>query len=58
MSEVDDICWRSDWDCALGSGPQFIVANLTPGRHKITMSTPDGMGGTASETVTVTVENE
>jgi hypothetical protein len=58
MSDVDDICWRSDWDCILGSGPQIIVTNLAPGRHKITMSTTDGKGGTASETVMVTVEKE
>jgi hypothetical protein len=58
MSEIDDICWCSDSDCVLVSGPQLIVTNLSPGRHKITMSTPDGMGGTANETVMVTVERK
>jgi hypothetical protein len=55
MAAFEDICWKSDKDRVLGNGPEVIVSDLKPGRHQITLTTPDGMGGAATAAVAVTI---
>jgi hypothetical protein len=41
-----DLAWSSDKDGELGSGPELVSRGLTPGRHRISLRAPDGLGGT------------
>ena len=45
---ADEIRWHSDLDGELGAGYE-IVAHLRDGRHLITVTAPDGRGGSVSE---------
>ena len=40
-----DVRWTSDLDGEIGQG-FAVFPDLTPGRHTVTVSTPDGLGGT------------
>jgi hypothetical protein len=50
----DELHWASDLDGDLGTGRQPAVP-LSPGRHRITATAPDGTGGTAIAAVWLTV---
>ncbi len=47
--------WRSDLDGVVGQGAQVSLADLTPGRHTITLDVVDGEGATSSDSVHVEV---
>jgi hypothetical protein len=46
--EAQDVVWASDRDGELGRGHQ-LWSRLTEGRHVITATIPDGLGGTLAE---------
>ena len=54
VSEFDDVTWSSDRDGHVGTGYEAQVT-LTPGRHRLTLTVPDGLGGVAQATRTVDV---
>jgi len=43
-----DIHWSSDLDGEIGFG-YTLTADLRPGQHQLTVTAPDGLGGTISE---------
>ena len=49
-----EVVWSSSRDGHLGSGHQLVV-KLTPGRHRITVAVPDGMGQEATADVSIIV---
>jgi hypothetical protein len=54
-SDAEDVVWTSSRDGTLGIGYQVVVNHLSPGRHRITMTVPDGLGGETRASVAVTV---
>ena len=46
--------WSSDRDGDLGRGADLLV-DLSPGRHQVTATAPDGVGGTLSERAIIVV---
>lgn len=54
-SPFDDVVWSSSRDGALGVGYEVVTQSLSPGRHRLTMSVPDGFGGEASASVWIDV---
>jgi hypothetical protein len=55
-SDFDDVVWSSNRDGEIGVGYQVITRALRPGRHRITLAVSDGMGGEATASTTVVVE--
>jgi len=55
-ADFDDVVWTSNLDGHLGIGHQLTTHTLLPGRHRITVSVPDGLGDEASASVTVEIE--
>jgi hypothetical protein len=53
--DPNDLNWSSGIDGYLGSGAQVIAAKLAPGRHRITLSGDDGMGGETSTSIYIKV---
>jgi hypothetical protein len=51
----NQVTWLSSLDGALGQGSQLSVSGLSVGVHTITLQADDGLGGVATDTVTVTV---
>ena len=54
-SDPDGLNWSSSIDGFLGSGAQVVAHALTPGRHGITLSGEDGLGGEISTSIYVKV---
>ena len=54
VSEFDDVTWSSDRDGHIGTGYEVQVT-LTPGRHRVTLTVPDGLGGVVQDSRTVDV---
>lgn len=46
--EFGDVVWTSNIDGIVGVGYEVITHTLSAGRHRITISIPDGLGGEAS----------
>jgi hypothetical protein len=55
-TDFEDVTWTSSIDGLMGVGYQVIVHTLSVGRHKITLSFPDGLGGEASGSIFVRIE--
>lgn len=53
--DPDGLNWSSSIDGYLGSSAQVIPSTLTPGRHRITLSGDDGMGGETSKSIYIMV---
>jgi hypothetical protein len=53
--EAGDLRWRSSLDGVLGHGAQLSLADLTPGRHTITLEAVDGEGAKSSDSVRIEV---
>jgi hypothetical protein len=51
----EEATWASSLDGPLGTGYQVVVHTLSVGRHKLTLTIPDGYGGEATGSVFVTV---
>jgi hypothetical protein len=51
----EDVLWSSRTDGQIGVGPECVVSTLTAGRHRITVSMPDGLGGESTAGVTIDV---
>ena len=47
--------WASNRDGVLGAGRELLVHTLSPGRHVITLSVGDGIGGVTRATRTISV---
>ena len=54
-AEEEQCRWNSSLDGDLGCGEYLIANNLTPGEHVISLTAPDGMGGTTRAEYTVQV---
>lgn len=54
-SEFDEVLWACDGE-KVGVGYEVVANRLEPGRHRVTLSVPDGIGAEAVASVTVTVE--
>jgi hypothetical protein len=54
-AEAEDVVWTSSRDGALGIGYQVVTEHLSPGRHRIALTVPDGLDGEARASVAVTV---
>jgi hypothetical protein len=50
-----EVTWTSDRDSELGRG-FTLLARLWTGRHEITVSIPDGLGGTVKERIATSVD--
>ena len=58
-SADNEVTWTSNVECCgIGSGSRIVRDDLPPGKHAITMRTPDGQGGEASATVWIKVIGE
>jgi hypothetical protein len=53
----EDVMWTSNRDGYLGIGDQLTTHTLSPGRHRISVSVPDGLSGEASATVSIQIRN-
>jgi hypothetical protein len=53
--ESEDALWASSRDGQLGVGYQLVTNRLSPGRHRLMLSIPDGTGGEARASVEVTL---
>jgi hypothetical protein len=51
------VIWSSDRDGKLGNGLSITNNGLSPGRHRITLSATDSGGRTATDMVTIDIEN-
>jgi hypothetical protein len=51
----DDVAWSSSIDGYLGVGYVFPVPSLSAGRHRITLSVPDGLGDEATAGIFIEV---
>jgi hypothetical protein len=51
----DNVLWSSRVDGHLGNGYEHVVSSLSCGRHRITLSVPDGLGGEATADVSIDV---
>lgn len=49
-----EVSWRSSLDGDLGTGMHLVV-DLSPGRHELLVTAPDGAGGTLSERAIIIV---
>jgi hypothetical protein len=54
-TRFDEVSWSSSVDGHLGVGYEHAVTTLSPGRHRITLSVPDGLGGEATSAVFIEV---
>ncbi|HET7326307.1 MAG TPA: M66 family metalloprotease [Nocardioidaceae bacterium] len=52
----DEVAWSSNRDGPLGVGYEVVVQTLSTGKHRVTMSFPDGLGGEASAGVWIDVQ--
>ena len=50
----EEVHWSSDVDGDLGAGYE-LTADLSPGEHTVTVTVPDGLGGTLSERAIIIV---
>ena len=55
-AHFEDVVWRSNLDGHLGIGHQLTTHTLSPGRHRITVSVPDGLSSEASASVTIRIQ--
>jgi hypothetical protein len=56
-TRFDDMLWSSGLDGHLGIGYECVVSTLRSGRHRITLSVPDGLGGEATAGVFIEVHS-
>jgi hypothetical protein len=56
MADLEDITWSSNRDGVLGFGYQLATTQLSLGRHHITVSIPDGLGGEASRSINIQIK--
>jgi len=54
-TRFDDMLWSSGLDGNVGVGYECAVSTLRPGRHRITLSVPDQLGGEATAGVIIEV---
>jgi hypothetical protein len=48
--------WTSDRDGELGRGKQVLVQGLTPGRHQLSLTVPDGLGHDTEASISIVVQ--
>jgi hypothetical protein len=53
--EGEDVVWTSSRDGTIGIGYQVVTNRLSHGRHRISVSLPDGLGGEAYTSILLTV---
>ena len=54
-SGFEDVVWASDRDGVIGTGYELLVHTLSAGRHRISLTLPDGLGDEASAASFITV---
>jgi hypothetical protein len=55
MPEFDSVVWTSNIDGFIGTGYKVVMRVPSAGRHRITLSIPDALGGEATASVYVTI---
>src|SRR5205823_846776 len=50
--------WSSDSKEILGTGSHLVIRGLSIGRHHLTLTSPDGLGGSVSASVEIEIEPE
>jgi hypothetical protein len=58
LGDLNDMLWTSNLDGLLGEGIVLVVENLSIGFHVITLTVPDGIGGTSQATTSVRVNGK
>jgi hypothetical protein len=58
MTDFDDVLWTSNRDGAIGVGYEVVTHTLSAGRHRITLTVPDGLGGEATTAASIEVAAE
>jgi hypothetical protein len=58
LGEMGDVLWSSNLDGLLGRGFELVTEDLTAGVHAITMTVPDGLGGTTTAHVSIRVTSQ
>lgn len=53
--ESEDVIWTSSRDGNIGIGYQVVTNRLSKGRHRISVSLPDGLGDEVRKSIAVTV---
>jgi hypothetical protein len=56
LAGMEETCWTSSVDGLLGCGFELVARDLSTGRHTLTLSAPNGMGGEATSSVSVLVD--
>ena len=51
----DEVTWQSSLDGLIGTGYQVVRDDLRPGRHRVTLTLPDGAHGEASASVWIRI---
>ena len=54
-TDFQDMVWSSHRDGLLDVGYDTVVDSLSPGRHRIELTVPDGLGGESIARVTIEV---
>jgi hypothetical protein len=57
-AEDGELLWRSNLQGILGKGSHLMRHDLIPGRHQIRLVAPDGIGGQASATTVIDVDQQ
>jgi hypothetical protein len=58
-SADDEVTWNSNVECCgIGTGSRIVRDDLPPGKHLITMRTPDGQGSETSASVWIKVMSD
>jgi hypothetical protein len=55
LGEMEDAVWSSNLDGFLGRGFELVAEQLSAGFHTITVTVPDGVGGTTTAHVSIRV---
>jgi hypothetical protein len=58
LGEMGDVLWSSNLDGLLGRGFELVTEDLTAGVHAITLTVPDGLGGTTTAHVSIRVTSQ
>ena len=53
IGDMTDVIWTSSLDGMIGRGFELVADGLSDGTHVITLTTPDGIGGAATQSVSI-----
>jgi hypothetical protein len=55
LGEMSDVTWTSNLDGPIGRGFDLVAPGLSNGSHLITFTAPDGIGGVATESISIRI---